>query len=74
MSNSPVHTFITKFLDTVLVFENEETLLNNLDGVAMTSHSKSRKLLQRVGDAFLHHLRWRVPVGVRLYPLATSQL
>ena len=57
MSNSPVHTFITKLLDTLLVFENEETLLNNLDGASITSHSESRKLLQYAGEAFLYHLR-----------------
>lgn len=72
MSTSLVLTFATKFLDTVLMFENEEAFLNNLDGVAVTSHSESRKLLQRAGEALLHHIRWRVLVDEAiLYPLAT---
>jgi hypothetical protein len=59
MSTSLVHTFVSKFPDAVLVFKNEETLLNNLDGVAVTSHSEGQKLLQRASEALLHHIRWR---------------
>jgi hypothetical protein len=34
--------------------------LHNLDGIAVTSHSEGRQLLQRAGEALLHHIRWRV--------------
>lgn len=70
-STSLVLTFVAELLDTVLVFENEETFLDNLDGVAMTSHSEGRKLLQRAGEALLYHIRWQVLVKAILYPLAT---